>query len=441
MPEGPQTNERPKDVLLVEDNRALAGLLCGLLAARGLACIVAHSARAALDLYHRHQPPIVVLDLLLPGATGHRFIERLRSEDLRLPAVFVITGVFTEASERERLSAAIPISGWFEKPFDTEALVRAVARLRGDGDGRLEEVSAPHEVAEREASEREAAEREAAEREAAEREAAEREAVRGGPAEPVFDLGSADLSSELTSLGLQTNLRSGVVGPSLVPEILYAFFIAKETGEIVFESEHARKVVYFRGGTPVFAISDQDEDRREAIDRRSFGLTTQEIEDALKIAQGTQRMIGDVLAELGLLDASRHMELLREQTRVILRSLFTWVDGHYVVGFNVSSTIDHINLKEHLGALILNGIRDAFSLDRLRSLLPESACPLPSPSPPFELAELPLSDAEAWLLVQATGTRSVGRLAFMLRDRLGERQVYAVLYALLLLGVLWVEAP
>ena len=100
---------------------------------------------------------------------------------------------------------------------------------------------------------------------------------------------------------------------------------------------------------------------------------------------------------------------------------------------STSSTIDHIDLKGALWGADPNGIRDAFSLDRLKALLPESASPCPSPSPSFELAELPPLDGEAWLLVQATGTRSVGRLAFMLRDRLGERQVYAVLYALLLL--------
>lgn len=418
LPEGAETGERPKDVLIVDDNRALAELLCGLLVGKGLACEIASSVQAALDLYDRYQPSIVVLDLLLPGGTGHGVIEHLRRDERPLPAVFVITGVFRGAVERDRLSAAVPILGWFEKPFDTQALVRAVARLRGDDATGLSEGPNPRPPA----GARIEAEVEA-----------EVEAVSG------FDFGSADLSSELTSLGLQTNLRSGPVSLSLVPEIFYAFFIAKETGEIVFESEDVRKVVYFRSGAPVFAVSNRDEDRREAIARRAFGLSDSEIESALGMAQGTERAIGDVLAELGLLDAPRRKELMREETRVILRSLFSWVSGQYVVGFNVSSTIDHIDLKEHFGALILNGIRDAFSLDRLKALLPESASPCPSPSPSFELAELPLSDAEAWLLVQATGTRSVGRLAFMLRDRLGERQVYAVLYALLLLGVLWVE--
>jgi hypothetical protein len=87
-------------------------------------------------------------------------------------------------------------------------------------------------------------------------------------------------------------------------------------------------------------------------------------------------------------------------------------------------------------ALILEGVRDLFELERLRALVPSTLRPTPSPSSPFPLHALPLTDQEAPVLLRATGARSVEAIVREMSSRAGERETLAVIYSLLTLGVL-----
>ena len=147
-------------------------------------------------------------------------------------------------------------------------------------------------------------------------------------------------------------------------------------------------------------------------------------------------MTGDVLVELGYVDADLRTDLLAQQTWTIIRSLFTWTTGRYVVGFKVRSHVPPVALKEDTTALVINGVRDLFELDRLQRLVRPELRPHPSPNSPFPLYQLPLTDPEALLLLKTTGDLTVAGLCEVIRGQLDERHVLATLYSLLTLGVL-----
>lgn len=242
--------------------------------------------------------------------------------------------------------------------------------------------------------------------------------------------------AEQMRTGLRAKIRSGQLKPATVPRLLTAFFVARETGEIAFERGAERKVVYFSSGRPAYARSNQDEDRLGAIAQKTFGLTQAQIEAALGVARKTDRMLGSVLIEQGLIGEHHRAELVRAQTRTIIQSVLTWTDGRYVIGFNVAEQIERAELDEHPAALVLNSVRELFDLDRLRRLVPDRIAPMPSSNPPYELHELPLNDPQALLLLRATGKRSVAALIDELASRLDEHGVRASLHGLLALGVL-----
>jgi hypothetical protein len=106
-----------------------------------------------------------------------------------------------------------------------------------------------------------------------------------------------------------------------------------------------------------------------------------------------------------------------------------------VIGFNASREVEGAVLNEHPASLVVGSVRDLFDLERLRQLAPDKLQPMPSPNPPYELCDLPLGDAEALLVLRATGARSVSTLIRELGPRLDERAVRANVYALLALGV------
>jgi CheY-like chemotaxis protein len=78
------------DVLLVEDDVGFARLLEAELAVMGLSSVWAPDAETAHRLIAQMTPRAVVLDLMLPGASGEDFLARLRaSKGNELPVVVV----------------------------------------------------------------------------------------------------------------------------------------------------------------------------------------------------------------------------------------------------------------------------------------------------------------------------------------------------------------
>lgn len=238
---------------------------------------------------------------------------------------------------------------------------------------------------------------------------------------------------------LRTSLRSGDLSTTSVPRLINAFYIAQETGEIAFERGAQRKIIYFERGWPVYALSNQSTDRLGVFAKRFRGITHKRLEEALEVAKSQDRLIVDVLISQRLIDPKRRDEIIREQTRGLVRSLFTWTTGRYIVGFSVRTNFQPVELVEHPGALVLGGVRDLYELERLRELLPDEVRPIPTPNPPFGFEELPLHDAEALLMLSITGTRTIGEL-LSVSSKNDERSVRAVIYALLCLGVLGISS-
>jgi two-component system, response regulator PdtaR len=105
-------------VALVEDDSALADNLTEALRGRGFAAITAQSVLEAENLGVR--PFVGIVDLRVPGGPDGEAMRRLAATFPGLPLV-VITALDTPP--------ALPHAGFFEKPFDTGALLDAVERL------------------------------------------------------------------------------------------------------------------------------------------------------------------------------------------------------------------------------------------------------------------------------------------------------------------------
>lgn len=238
--------------------------------------------------------------------------------------------------------------------------------------------------------------------------------------------------------GLRAKMRTGPLRSATVPRLLTAFHISQETGEIAFERKDARKVIFFSEGRPVYARSNQDADRIGAIAKRAYGLSSQQLERALDISRKSDRMLGEVLIEQRMIPESSRYELLREQTRAIIRSLLTWTEGRYIIGFNVrQGEFMRAELDDHPALLVMQGVRELFDIERLRKLVPDKMRPMPSPNAPYELHELPMGDAEAMLLLRSTGARTVRAMLDELAPRLSEQDARAHFYGLLVLGILF----
>lgn len=77
------------DILIVEDNKELSGLLCDFLRAENYTVSMAESGEKALSIYEKYGARLVVLDIMLPGMDGFAGCAEKFSEESNTPILIV----------------------------------------------------------------------------------------------------------------------------------------------------------------------------------------------------------------------------------------------------------------------------------------------------------------------------------------------------------------
>lgn len=117
-----------KRVLVAEDEPAIAGLIAYTLESDGARVEVAPDGRAALDALAKFEPDVLVLDLLLPLASGWQILRHLRVSPVerRRALPVVVVSALASAKLRSELSG-LGVGTVLGKPFALGELRRAVA--------------------------------------------------------------------------------------------------------------------------------------------------------------------------------------------------------------------------------------------------------------------------------------------------------------------------
>lgn len=113
-------------VLVVDDDEQFNGFLCELLRSQQpqLDIASAYDGFDAGRMVQRHQPALVLLDIMMPGLDGVEVCRRLRGDpDTENVRIIAMTGHFTEALEARVL--AVGAECLLRKPFSVEELFLA----------------------------------------------------------------------------------------------------------------------------------------------------------------------------------------------------------------------------------------------------------------------------------------------------------------------------
>jgi DNA-binding response OmpR family regulator len=120
-------------ILLVEDETSISEPFAGALSREGFEPVVAATARAAFELFARHQPSLVLLDIALPDGDGREICKALRRESA-VP-IIMLTARGTEMDRVVGLE--LGADDYVVKPFSSAeviARIRAVLRRTGRDD-------------------------------------------------------------------------------------------------------------------------------------------------------------------------------------------------------------------------------------------------------------------------------------------------------------------
>lgn len=112
------------DILIVEDNKELCGLLCDFLWAENYIVSIADNGETALHLYEKYGARLVLLDINLPGIDGFAVCKKIRERD-NTP-ILILTA---RADKDDKLNGILlGADDYIEKPYDIDILI---AKIKG----------------------------------------------------------------------------------------------------------------------------------------------------------------------------------------------------------------------------------------------------------------------------------------------------------------------
>ncbi|MCM1386182.1 MAG: response regulator transcription factor [Bacillus sp. (in: Bacteria)] len=110
------------DILIVEDNKELANLLCDFLRAENYTVSIAETGEKALALYERYGAKLIVLDIMLPGMDGFAVCRKIRNID-DVPILIVSAKIAKDDKLNGLLTGA---DDYIEKPYDIDIMLAKI---------------------------------------------------------------------------------------------------------------------------------------------------------------------------------------------------------------------------------------------------------------------------------------------------------------------------
>ncbi|MDE6873411.1 MAG: response regulator transcription factor [Lachnospiraceae bacterium] len=110
------------DILIVEDNRELSGLLCDFLRAEHYSVAAAESGERALALYGEEGAKLVVLDIMLPGMDGFAVCKKIR--DGGNTPILIVSAKTAKADKLNGL--LLGADDYIEKPYDIDIMLAKI---------------------------------------------------------------------------------------------------------------------------------------------------------------------------------------------------------------------------------------------------------------------------------------------------------------------------
>ncbi len=112
------------DILIVEDNKEISGLLADLLRTENYIVTAVDSGEKALSVFERYGARLVLLDIMLPGIDGFYVCERIRKTS-DTPIIILSAKV----DKDDKLNGLIlGADDYMEKPYDIDILL---AKIQG----------------------------------------------------------------------------------------------------------------------------------------------------------------------------------------------------------------------------------------------------------------------------------------------------------------------
>jgi CheY-like chemotaxis protein len=117
-------------ILLVDDEPSIRETVSFILEMEGYQVVTAENGDEALEQIRRLQPPVVLLDAMMPHRDGFDVCRTVKSDPTLAATKIVMLTALGQKTDQERAMVA-GADFYVTKPFDEEDLLALLARLTG----------------------------------------------------------------------------------------------------------------------------------------------------------------------------------------------------------------------------------------------------------------------------------------------------------------------
>jgi tetratricopeptide (TPR) repeat protein len=209
---------------------------------------------------------------------------------------------------------------------------------------------------------------------------------------------------------------NGDLAEGVVPDLLREIYVGRRSGTLNLVRGQERQSLRFRHGHIVNAHTNVLEERLGEMLVRRGVLSEADLARATEVVVRDARRLGEVLAEMGLIDGSGLEDAVALHVHEMLTRVFAWPDGTYAFEEEPAGEPEgELTLKLSTGELILESVQAVRDPDVVRYALGDMDRVLVlSADPLLRFQKLTLSPADGFVLSRVDGVTSAREVVQMI---------------------------
>ena len=119
-----------KKILVIEDENDIVTILQFRLAKAGFEILIARDGKNGLSMARKHNPDLIILDLMLPELPGEEVCKAIREDDDENFSHIPIIMVTAKIGDVDRvIGKSLGATSYITKPFDIEDLLTEIQKI------------------------------------------------------------------------------------------------------------------------------------------------------------------------------------------------------------------------------------------------------------------------------------------------------------------------
>ncbi len=226
---------------------------------------------------------------------------------------------------------------------------------------------------------------------------------------------------------------TGDLAEGVLPKVLRDLYVGRRTGLLHVTRGEERGSVCFIQGNIVFGESTIKECHLGETLVRHGLLSEWEFERATDMVTVTGKRLGEVLVDLGNLDAEGLEDALALHVREVLLTIFSWREGSYSFDEKAAEVFrgyDH-PLRLSTGEVILDAVWSISDPDAIRFALGDlGRVPVPASDPLLRFQRLSLTPTDGFILSRVDGVITAQEILAMapVGPEEAQRSLFGLLY-------------